>query len=179
VNLARNEQVVLGGGCFWCLEASFQIILGVEEVIPGYAGGTGSVPSYATIHSDDNGWAETVRVTFDTKNIKFSDILDIFWSIHDPTTLNRQGHDVGPEYRSLILYQNEEQKIQAIKSRDKAQELWPNPVVTEIKQLEKFYEAEQEHHNYFQNHPEQAYCQIVINPKLQKLKQKYTKLLKY
>lgn len=172
------ENVTLAGGCFWCLEASFQLLNGVERVVPGYAGGTGLTPSYSTIHVSKDGWAETVQITFNPSIITFLDLLDAFWVIHDPTTLNRQGHDEGPEYRSMILYQNEKQKVEAEQSKKEVQKVWPNPIVTEIVALDKFYEAEPEHHNYFINHPEQAYCQIVINPKLQKLREKFASQLK-
>lgn len=171
------ESIVLGGGCFWCLEASYQMIEGVEKVVPGYAGGSLSVPSYETIHGNNDGWAETVQVIFSPETISLADILDVFWVIHDPTTLNRQGNDKGPEYRSLILFNSNEQEKVIIKSVEKAQKVWPGKIVTEVKPLEKFYEAEQEHHNFFQKHPEAAYCQVIINPKLEKLKEKFKKNL--
>lgn len=164
------ENIVLGGGCFWCLEASYQLINGVEKVVPGYAGGSESVPSYKTIHGNIDGWAETVQVTFNPDVISLSDILDIFWVIHDPTTPNQQGNDNGPEYRSLILFSSNEQEKVITKSVEKAQKVWPHKIVTEVKPLDKFYEAEQEHHNFFQKHPEAAYCQVIINPKLEKLR---------
>lgn len=169
-----SETIVLGGGCFWCLEASLQQIKGVENVIPGYSGGSTENPSYYKLADH----AEVVQVTFDSQVIKLQDILDIFWAIHDPTTLNKQGNDIGSQYRSVILYASEEQKLVAETSRDEVQKLWKNPVVTEIKPLQKFYEAEAEHHNYFLNHPEAAYCQVVINPKLEKLRAKFANRLK-
>lgn len=172
------EESVLGGGCFWCLEASFQLINGVENVIPGYAGGEVENPTYMQVQSKTTGHAEVIKVTFDPKAISYDDILDIFWAIHDPTTLNRQGNDVGPEYRSIILYMNDEQKKIAFGSKEKTQKLWDDPIVTEIKPLKEFYEAEAEHHNYFKQHPENAYCQVVINPKLEKLRKKFAAKLK-
>lgn len=172
------QQAVLGGGCFWCLEASYQLIDGVIRVVPGYAGGTKENPSYWDLHKSGNNHAEVVQIDFDPKVITYADILDIFWAIHDPTTLDRQGNDVGPEYRSIILYMDEAQKQTAEKSKQDVQKLWDNPIVTEIKPLDHFYEAEKEHHNYFQNHPNQAYCQVIINPKLEKLRKKFAQKLK-
>lgn len=171
------EQIVLGGGCFWCLEAAYQLVNGVEEVKNGYAGGTTENPSYWDLHKTGNDHAEVVEVTFDTNVISLKEILEIFFVIHDPTTVNRQGNDRGPEYRSIILYNDERQKQIAQKSIKKAQELWPNPIVTEITKLSKFYVAEAEQQNYFINHPEQAYCQIIINPKLAKLQAKFANKL--
>jgi len=173
-----SETAVLGGGCFWCLEASFQLIEGVEKVVPGYAGGSSSGPDYWSVHGGEGGHAEVVQVTFNPEIISYSDILDIFWAIHDPTTPNRQGNDVGPEYRSIILYANDEQKHDAMTSMAKAQMHWKDLIITELKPLEKFYEAEPEHHDYFKKHPEQAYCVVVINPKLEKLRAKFTSKLK-
>lgn len=173
-----QNQCVLGGGCFWCLEASYQLIEGVEKVIPGYSGGTSKSPSYYDVQSGATGHAEVVRVEFDPKKLSYEDVLDIFWAIHDPTTPNRQGNDIGSEYRSIILYANNEQKSIAEASKSRAQKLWENPIVTEIKPLETFYDAEPEHHNYFKNHPDQAYCQVVINPKLDKLRAKFSSKLK-
>lgn len=174
----KLEQIVLGGGCFWCTEATYQLIEGVEKVVPGYAGGQGAKPHYHTIHGSSDYWAETVQITFDPAIISLEDILDIFWLIHDPTTPNRQGADVGPEYRSIILFNNEQQKSIIEQSIKEAQKVWRNQIVTEVKVLDKFYEAEPEHHNYYQQHPENAYCQVVINPKLEKLKAKFAARLK-
>jgi peptide-methionine (S)-S-oxide reductase len=173
-----SERATLGGGCFWCLEATYQLIEGVEKVVPGYAGGTSKNPSYWTIHGGDSGHAEVVQITFDPHVISYKDILDIFWAIHDPTTLNRQGNDIGAEYRSIILYHNDRQRKEAEASRSEAQKLWNEPIVTEIVPLETFYEAEAEHHNFFQNNPTQAYCQLIINPKLEKLRTKFATKLK-
>ncbi|MCA9332502.1 peptide-methionine (S)-S-oxide reductase MsrA [Candidatus Saccharibacteria bacterium] len=172
------ETIVIGGGCFWCLEATFQLVRGVDKVLPGYAGGTKKNPSYDNLHSEDTGHAEVVEVTFNPTIINLADILEIFWVIHDPTTKDRQGNDVGSEYRSVILWSDDTQKRVIDKSLIDAQRLWDRPIVTEVKKLDVFYEAEAYHHNYFQNHPEQAYCQLVINPKLQKLKSKFANKLK-
>ena len=173
-----SQQIVLGGGCFWCTEATYQLIEGVEKVVPGYAGGTGAEPSYGSIHGSPDGWAETVQVTFNPEVISLKDILDIFWVIHDPTTPNRQGADVGPEYRSIILFNNPQQEAIIREAIAETQKVWGYKIVTEVKPLDKFYEAEPEHHNYFVSHPENAYCQVVINPKLAKLKDKFAARLK-
>jgi peptide-methionine (S)-S-oxide reductase len=172
------EEAVLGGGCFWCLEASFQLIKGVHKVTSGYAGGKSKNPSYWDLHSPHNTHAEVVKIEFDPKIISYEDILDIFWAIHDPTTLNRQGPDIGAEYRSIILYMNDEQKKIAFDSKDKTQKLWDDPIVTEIEPLTEFHEAEEEHQNFFKKHPELGYCQVVINPKLEKLRKKFAAKLK-
>lgn len=174
-----TESIVLGGGCFWCLEAVYLRVRGVTAVTNGYAGGTKSNPKYYDLHTNGNDHAEVVKVDFDTSQIDLDTILGIFWALHNPTTPNQQGADIGPAYRSIILYSDEKQKQIAKGSKDKVgQPLWEKPIVTEIKPLEKFWPAEKEHQNYFNNHPEQAYCQIVINPKLAKLKQKFVHLLK-
>lgn len=173
-----NMQAVLGGGCFWCLEAAYQLIDGVTEVVPGYAGGHVKNPNYYQVGEGRTGHAEVVRINFDDSKLSFKDILEIFWTIHDPTTKDRQGNDVGPQYRSIILYEDEVQKNQAESSIKEVQKLWKDPIVTEIKALERFYEAEPEHHNYFKNHPEQAYCQVIINPKIEKLRTKFASRLR-
>jgi peptide-methionine (S)-S-oxide reductase len=170
-------KAILGGGCFWCLEAAYQMIRGVKQVRPGYAGGTTKDPSYEAVCGGKTGHAEVVMIEFDEDQIRYEDILDVFWAIHDPTTLNQQGADVGTQYRSIIFYTDDRQKATAEASRDAAQKLWDKPIVTEIQPLEAFYPAEDYHRNYFAQHPEQAYCQIVINPKLAKLRQKFQHLL--
>lgn len=171
------ETIVLGGGCFWCLEAAYQMIRGVKRVTSGYAGGKVPSPTYHEVCSGKTEHAEVVRVQFDPAIIKLEDILDIFWALHDPTTLDRQGHDVGSQYRSIILYRNEVQKKLIDGSLQQVAQLWPDPIVTEIKKLDRFYEAEPEHQNYFQSHPEQAYCQVIINPKLVELRAKFASKL--
>lgn len=174
----RTETATLGGGCFWCLDAVYREIDGVVEVVSGYAGGKRPDPTYELVSTGNTGHAEVVRVTFDPDVISYRDILDIFWSIHDPTTLNRQGADVGTQYRSIILYNDDTQKAEAEASRDAAQSLWSNPIVTEILALDAFYRAEDYHQDYFAKHPENAYCAIVINPKLEKLRKKHADRLK-
>ncbi len=170
------EKIVLGGGCFWCLHAAYTRVKGVQEVRQGYAGGHQNDPSYMQVVMHDTGHAEVVEVSFDPSVITLADILDIFWILHDPTTLNRQGYDVGPQYRSIILYSNEVQREAAEKSKTAAQAVWEEPIVTEIKQLEGFYPAEDYQYDYEVNRPD--YCQIIINPKLVKLRAKFATLLK-
>jgi peptide-methionine (S)-S-oxide reductase len=172
------ETVVLAGGCFWCLEAAYQMVKGVTAVTTGYAGGHVPDPTYYQVVTGTTGHAESVRVDFDSTVVKYEHLLEIFWLIHDPTTLNRQGQDIGPQYRSVIFYQTDDQHAQAEASKAEAQKLLEDPIVTEIVPLEHFYVAEPEQQNYFVNHPEAAYCQIVINPKLKKLKAKYGSRLK-
>lgn len=173
-----TESVVLGGGCFWCLDAAYRLVEGVESVTSGYAGGHTNGPDYWSVANGDTGHAEVVKLEFSTKVISLEDILDIFWGMHNPTTLNYQGNDHGTEYRSIILYTTDEQKQVIDKSVESVAKLWDDPVVTEVARLERFYEAEEEHQNFFQKHPEQAYCQVIINPKLSKLKAKFQKHLK-
>lgn len=173
-----TESIVLGGGCFWCIEATYQLVEGVEDVVPGYAGGRTENPDYWGIHARDSAHAEVVKITFNPEVIGLADILDIFWVIHDPTTPNRQGPDIGAEYRSIILFNNPQQKAIIEQSIADAQNLWNNPIVTELAELMKFYEAEEEHHNFYKKNPELAYCQVMINPKLEKLKAKFAARLK-
>lgn len=173
-----TESIVLGGGCFWCLEASYKLFEGVEGVTPGYAGGHTEDPNHYSVASKTTGHAEVVKVDFEKDKISLNEILDIFWTLHDPTSLNRQGNDEGPEYRSIILFNSEAQKAVIDKSITEVKRLYYKPIVTEIKPLEKFYVAEEEHHDYFAKHPEQAYCQVIINPKLAKLRSKFSSKLK-
>lgn len=173
---SKQEKIVLGGGCFWCFDAAYKLVKGVGRVEQGYAGGTLANPTYAQVCTGTTGHAEVVRVTFDPSLIKLEDIFDIFWTIHDPTTLNRQAYDVGTEYRSIILYADESQKEIAETSKQNAQSIWNNSIVTEIKQLDAFYPAEDYQYDYEINRPD--YCNIIINPKLAKLRQKFSSLLK-
>ena len=174
------DKTTLGGGCFWCLEAIFTQINGVIKVASGYAGGNKSNPTYQEVCSEITGHAEVVQITFNPKLISFLTILEVFFSIHDPTTLNQQGNDIGTQYRSIILYQNEKQKIESSKfikmlSKNK---VFTQPIVTELEPLIIFYEAEEYHQNYFENNPNQGYCSYVIAPKLLKFKEKYNSILK-
>jgi peptide-methionine (S)-S-oxide reductase len=179
INNEQNfEFAVLGGGCFWCLEAAYQEISGVEQVVSGYTGGQVVNPTYEAVCSGTTGHAEVVKVKFDPKIISYSDVLDIFWAIHNPTTLNRQGHDTGSQYRSIILYGDEIQHEAAKLSIIGVSKLWTEPIVTELLPLAEFFEAEPYHQDYFKQHPEAAYCQIVINPKLLHLRQAFAARLK-
>jgi peptide-methionine (S)-S-oxide reductase len=173
-----TESAILGGGCFWCLDAAFREISGIENVICGYAGGQWPDPSYERVSAGTTGHAEVVEIFFDPEIISYTDVLDIFWVIHDPTTKNAQGHDIGSQYRSIILYQSEDQKNIAAQSIAEIAKLWPNPVVTELLPLEKFYPAEDYHQEYFAKNPGQGYCVAVINPKLVKIREKFKARLK-
>jgi peptide-methionine (S)-S-oxide reductase len=176
----RTETATLAGGCFWCLEAAFERLQGVVNVIPGYTGGQTANPSYHDVCSGTTAHAEAVQITFDPSVLSFRELLEVFFSIHDPTTLNHQGNDVGTQYRSAIFYHNAEQKQEAerIIGELTASSAWPRPIVTEVKPLTEFYPAEGYHHQYFRRNPEQGYCQVVIAPKLDKLREKYTAKLK-
>lgn len=173
-----NESIVLGGGCFWCLDTLYRRVNGVVEVVSGYAGGEKANPSYWDLHKPGNKHAEVIRVTFDVTQIDLQTILEIFWAMHDPTTLNQQGNDIGVEYRSIILYYSDSQcTVINTSIENTAKKLWQKPLTTEIKPLKKFWPAEEEHQDYFNKHPEKAYCQIIINPKVAKLKRQFTTLL--
>lgn len=176
--VTTTQTAILGGGCFWCLDAAFREISGIENVVCGYAGGHTTDPTYERVVTETTGHAEVVEVYFDPESISYEDVLDIFWAIHDPTTKDRQGYDVGSSYRSVILYQNEEQKKIAADSITAIAKLWPNPVVTELLPLEIFYPAEEYHQQYFAKNPTQGYCTAVINPKLVKIREKFKARLK-
>lgn len=162
------DIATLGGGCFWCLEAAFQRIPGVIDVKSGYAGGARPNPSYQQVCSGATGHAEVVQIQFNPEEISYPELLDLFWKIHDPTTRNRQGADVGTQYRSVIICHNPGQESQAKESMLRAQAHFPDPIVTEILPDSNFYPAEPEHHNYYNRNPAAGYCQWVILPKLQK-----------
>ena len=166
----RQERATFGGGCFWCTEAVLQRIEGVLSVTSGYSGGSEPDPTYEEVCTGTTGHAEVVQVAFDPSMISYEEILDIFWQAHDPTTLNRQGADAGTQYRSIILYGDDAQKAAAEKSRDKAQRKLQDPIVTEIKPLEKFFKAEDYHQNYYNTNTSAGYCRTVISPKLKKLR---------
>ncbi len=173
------QVATLGGGCFWCLEAVFQELKGVLKVESGYAGGETSNPTYKTVCSGTTGHAEVVQVHFDPQTIPFSVILEVFWSAHDPTTLNRQGADRGTQYRSIILWHDDEQRQTAETSaRNVAAALWDDPVVTEIAPFERFYPAEAYHQDYYRLNTGAPYCQAVISPKLSKFRERFQHLLK-
>ena len=164
-----HKTAVLGAGCFWCVEAVFEQLPGVVDVEAGYAGGKTSSPTYEEVSSGASGHAEVARVTFDPSLITFEKILDVFWSSHDPTTRDRQGADIGTQYRSVIFYQDETQKTAAEHSRASAQSHFSDPIVTEISRLHSFFAAENYHQDYYRRNQEAPYCQFVIRPKLEKL----------
>ena len=174
------ETATLGGGCFWCVEAIYQDVIGVHKVVSGYAGGAVENPTYQEVCSGTTGHAEVVQIVFDPTVISFEEILFIFWRTHDPTTLNRQGNDVGTQYRSVIFYHDEQQKkiAEQSKAETDASNLWADPIVTEIAPLTIFYEAEAYHQNYFVENPYQPYCIFVINPKVQKFRKSFRNKLK-
>jgi peptide-methionine (S)-S-oxide reductase len=165
----KLEIATFGGGCFWCAEAVFQRIPGVKSVVSGFAGGTTPNPSYEDVCTGTTGHAEVIQITFDPSVITYDKLLEIFWEAHDPTTLNRQGADVGTQYRSIILYSSDAQKIAAEKSKAENAKHFSDPIVTQIVPLTKFYSAEDYHQNYYNLHQNQGYCQFVIGPKLRKL----------
>jgi peptide-methionine (S)-S-oxide reductase len=175
-----SETTTLGGGCFWCLEAVFDELDGVTDVVSGYSGGHVVDPSYAAVCDGVTGHAEVVQVTFDPERISFRDILGVFFSTHDPTTLNRQGNDVGTQYRSAIYYHSAEQKATAesIIAELTRENIFPRPIVTEVAQYRAFYPAEAYHQEYFANHPMQPYCVFVVAPKVSKFRKSYTDRLK-
>lgn len=175
-----TEQATLGGGCFWCLDAVFAQVRGVERVVSGYTGGNTPKPNYEQVCTGRTGHAEVVQITFDPAVIKFDDLLDIFFAIHDPTTLDRQGADAGTQYRSVIFPHNAEQEQQARSKMDSlsAQGIWSDPIVTTIEPLTTFFPAEAYHQGYYAHNPQQGYCQVVISPKVAKLRQKFADRLR-
>jgi len=166
---SRTETIVLGGGCFWCVEAVYERIEGVVDAVSGYAGGTTKNPTYEQVSTGRTGHAEVVQITYDPSRISLEKILDMFWKAHDPTTPNRQGADVGTQYRSIILYKDQTQRTAAEESKKKAQAGLKAPIVTEIVPLTEFYPAEEYHQDYFRKNPYAGYCTFVIRPKLEKL----------
>ena len=175
----KSEVIVFGGGCFWCTEAVFKMIRGVLSVLPGYSGGRTDNPTYEKVMGGNTGYAECAKIEYDPTLVKFRDLLTVFFGSHDPTTLNRQGADVGTQYRSVIFYTTPEQKTETEKFIAEINISNKNgkPIVTEVLPLAKFYEAEDYHHDYFANHPENPYCEIVINPKLEHVKKDFASLL--
>jgi peptide-methionine (S)-S-oxide reductase len=178
--MANQEIAVLGGGCFWCLEAVFDRLQGVQSVESGYMGGHVENPTYQQVCAGDTGHVEVVRVAFDPQKMSYPDLLDVFFNIHDPTTPNRQGDDVGTQYRSVIFYNSEEQRRQAEKAIAElnAARAWPAPVVTSVEPAGKFFVAEDYHQEYYVNNTQQPYCQFVISPKVKKFQQKFAASLK-
>lgn len=177
---AARDIAVFGGGCFWCTEAVFKMLEGVDAVTPGYAGGMKPNPTYEDVSSGETGHAEAIRIEYDPAKVRYEDLLTIFFATHDPTTLNRQGNDIGTQYRSIILYASAAQKTAAelyIAELD-ASSPGGKPIVTEVKPLETFYEAENDHRDYFAKNPDQPYCALVVSPKVKKAKEKFAALLK-
>lgn len=168
---AKTDSLVLGGGCFWCLDAAFQLLPGVTHVTCGYAGGTKTNPTYEQVSAHGTGHAEVVRIEFDPTKTSLEKVLDYFWHVHDPTQAGGQGNDEGPQYRSIILYANDAQKAAAEKARADAQKRYPAPLTTEIVPLTKFWPAEDYHQDYFRKNPNAGYCRVVIAPKIHKLEQ--------
>jgi peptide-methionine (S)-S-oxide reductase len=179
-SVPTTETAILGGGCFWCLEAVFDGLAGVQSVESGYAGGSGANPSYEDVCGGRTGHAEVVRVTFDPSVLSFRDLLTVFFTIHDPTTLNRQGNDVGTQYRSVIFCANDAQRetAEAVVAELSAARLWRNPIVTQIAGPAPFYEAEAYHQQYFDRNPAQPYCALVVEPKVAKFRQHFRERLK-
>lgn len=174
------QTATLGGGCFWCLEAVFQQLRGVSAVQPGYAGGHVPHPTYEQVCTGTTGHAEVVQITFDPSVITYRDLLEVFFSIHDPTTPDRQGEDVGPQYRSIILYHNDEQRqtAEAVIRELEQSGAWDDPVVTQVVPLESFYPAEEYHKDYFRRNPDRPYCRLVIAPKVGKFRRRFSEKLK-
>lgn len=180
MSLNSLQMATLGGGCFWCLEAVYDDLRGVTDVVSGYAGGHIPNPTYEQVCTKKTGHAEVIQVTFDPSIISYRELLEVFFTIHDPTTLNRQGNDVGPQYRSAIFYHDEAQKkfAEQVLHETENAKIWDNPIVTEIKALDTFYPAEDYHQEYFKNHPNAIYCQLVIAPKVAKFRKMYLEKLK-
>ena len=174
----KLEKATLGGGCFWCLEAVYENVKGVKDVVSGYAGGHTENPDYRSVCSGATGHAEVVQITFDPSVVSYEELLDIFWKIHDPTTLNRQGADVGTQYRSVIFYHDEGQKKIAEESRAEAQKRFGAPIVTEIVPLTKFWPAEEYHQDYFRKNPYHGYCRAVVAPKVEKFRENFKEMAK-
>jgi peptide-methionine (S)-S-oxide reductase len=174
-----TETITLGGGCFWCIEAIFQGLKGVEDVVSGYAGGDVPNPTYEQVCSGESGHAEVAQISFDPAVISLHDLLVIFFTLHDPTTLNRQGNDTGTQYRSVIFYNSDDQKMtaQAVIEEIAEKGIWPDPVVTTIEALDEFYPAEDYHQRYYERNANQAYCQFVIEPKVAKLRKEFREKL--
>jgi peptide-methionine (S)-S-oxide reductase len=174
------QEIVLGGGCFWCVEAVFHLFEGIEEIEPGYAGGKTPNPSYREVCSGSTGHAEVVRLKYDENNISLESILEIFFHAHDPTTLNRQGNDVGSQYRSIVFYSNEDQRetIDRVIHKIEQDRVWDRPIVTQVEPFTAFYAAEDYHKNYYDENSSQPYCNIVIGPKVKKLRNTFSEIVK-
>jgi len=177
---AGRDIATIAGGCFWAMEARFKLLKGVDSVTPGYAGGRTSNPTYEQVCTETTGYAEAVQIVFDPKVLTYHDLIDIFMHVHDPTTLDRQGPDMGISYRSAIFYRNNQQKAvaQQVIREIEAKHVWPAPIVTEVTPFTSFYRAEEYHMDYFAHHPENSYCNYVVAPEVAKFRQRYHALLK-
>ncbi|GAB3026527.1 peptide-methionine (S)-S-oxide reductase MsrA [Bowmanella dokdonensis] len=179
--MAKNiQQATLAGGCFWCIESAFNSLEGIESAYSGYAGGHLANPTYEQVCKGDTGHAEVVRVNFDADRISYRELLEIFFALHDPTQLNRQGNDIGTQYRSAIFYHNGEQKLTAeqLIAELGREDIWPGDIVTEVTEVNNYYQAEDYHQDYFSNNPQNQYCNMVVAPKLAKFRQKFAARLK-
>jgi len=174
------KLATFGNGCFWCTEAIFQRLNGVEKVLPGYSGGHVENPTYEQVCTGATGHAESIQITYDPSKISYDSLLEVFWKTHDPTTRNRQGNDVGPQYRSVVFYHDAEQKrlAESYKSKLESERIWDRPIVTEIVQFSKFWTAEDYHRNYYNSNPSKGYCSFVITPKIEKFKKIFKDRLK-
>lgn len=180
MNSQNLQKATFGAGCFWCVEAIFEEVKGVKSVVAGYAGGEINNPSYRQVASGSTDHAEVTRITYDPSVVSYEQLLEVLWHTHNPTTKNRQGPDVGPQYRSVIFYHNDKQKEIAEKSLEKTDEsdLWEDPIVTEIEPISNYSEAENYHQNYYENNPNAGYCTVVIAPKLKKFRKEFSHMLK-
>ena len=178
--MANLQSATIAGGCFWCIESAFNKLDGVESALSGYAGGEVDNPTYQAVCSGNTGHAEVVRVNYDSDKMTYRDVLEIFFALHDPTQLNRQGNDVGTQYRSAVFYHDEQQKAEAeaIIAEMTDDKVWPKPIVTEVVPLANYYEAEAYHQDYFNNNPQNQYCAMVVAPKLAKFKKNFASRLK-
>jgi peptide-methionine (S)-S-oxide reductase len=174
------KLATFGGGCFWCTEAIFQRLKGVEKVVPGYSGGHVENPTYEQVCTGTTGHAESIQISYDPAKVTYDQLLEVFWKTHDPTTRNRQGNDVGPQYRSVVFYHDSEQKklAEAYKHRLEEEHIWSRPIVTEIVEFKKFWPAEDYHRNYYNNNTSKGYCSLVITPKIEKFKKIFKDRLK-
>ena len=180
IKMTNKDTATFGAGCYWCVETIFQELKGVDEVISGFSGGSVTNPTYKQVCTEETGHAEVCQIIFNPDIITYDDLLEVFWKIHDPTTLNRQGADVGTQYRSVIFYHNEEQKETALKYKNKLndQKVWDNPVITEISPFKVFYKAEDLHQDYYNLNKNEPYCRMVISPKVEKFKKVFNSKLK-
>lgn len=175
-----TKKATFGAGCFWCIEACFKDVEGVTAVFPGYSGGSEETANYKAVCSGETGHAEVARIEFDEELISYTQLLELFWFVHDPTQLNRQGNDVGTQYRSAIFYHDDEQRALAEESKRRLEDagVWNKPIVTEISPLSNFFKAEDYHVNYYENNPQNGYCQMVVRPKVEKFKTVFSEMLK-